>query len=563
MSDASRIHQGALNQADDSVNTHEGTVNNNHDQYMFLQDSMQLKLSNTRRLVQNLADRAYCLENSIQHTKESLSNVEAANRAKDGPLQLCLWRIEQRSRRPNPREQVRDDAEMALENEKAALMQTKFDLNDAAERSKDMIRNLEARLAEVRDDLHHKKHTLGIDEMCLAKAQASYANVAFRTPRPQGLPTAPHKMMGPNRDVQRFGHVEGHNNEMFRVNRTAALDRYSGSHDQASDMLREENTRLIARCDQTAKDAKATSDSCLADRHRELHNMKMRIDSQIHETNSKIDHTNGIISETRYHMGALQEPLAMHGTCAAFRSDRTAREHILDPVGAALAEHQDSVLNAHEDLARELMREKAHLRALFDKRKQLEDDMKDKSSACAIDARCLNHGTVPVPGGDRGLIGPIGDFEPLRAEHRAEYNRIVGLPMADPGISNRASSMEPVWYGRSSGIHRGGSNHTHRDFNPQGFSTPGRGSSVPGYVTPGRTMNMLQATQLPHASTPPMNSLTRFQGSTGGHLRRPTTPHGLGSTGGQTRRPMTPRGFHGGSGTNPLMVTGQAGAMYS
>jgi len=545
MGDAANTHQAALNQAENSVRTHEDTVNKNHDQYRAVQDNMELKVSNTRRLVETLSDRAYCLENSIQHTRESLGNVEAANRAKDGPLQLCLWRIEQRTKRPYPREQVRDDAEVALEDEKATLIQTKWDLSDAAERTKDMIRQLEARLAEVRDDLHHKKHALGIDEMCLSKAQASFANMAFKTPRPQGPPTTRDKMVRDKTDAERFGHAESHNNEMFRVNRTGALERHSASHDEAADILREANTRLIARCEQAAKEAKMNTDRCLRDRLHELQHMRMRIEDQIRETESKIDHTNGIIAETRYHMGALQEPLAMQGTCAAFRKDRTAREHITDPVAAALAEHQDGVLQAHEDLAKEQEKEKAHLKALFDKKKQLEDDLKDKSSACSIDSRCLNHGTIPVRGGDRGLIGPVGEFVPLRAEHRAEYTRTVGMPMADPGISKRTTAVDPVSYGRSGGVHRGGSNHTHQDYNAQGSSTAGRGGSAPGYATAGRTMNMLQATQLPHATAPPMNNFTRFPGGTGGPLRGP----------------MTPRGGLG-AGTNPLVQSGRAAVSY-
>jgi len=545
MGDAANTHQAALNQAENSVRTHEDTVNKNHDQYRAVQDNMELKVSNTRRLVETLSDRAYCLENSIQHTRESLGNVEAANRAKDGPLQLCLWRIEQRTKRPYPRELVRDDAEVALEDEKATLVQTKYDLSDAAERTKDMIRQLEARLAEVRDDLHHKKHALGIDEMCLAKAQASFANMAFRTPRPQGPPTTREKMVRDRQAAERFGHAESHNNEMFRVNRTGALERHSASHDEAADILREANTRLIARCEQAAKEAKMNTDRCLRDRLHELQHMRMRIEEQIRETESKIDHTNGIISETRYHMGALQEPLAMQGACAGFRKDRTAREHITDPVAAALAEHQDGVLQAHEDLGKEQEKEKAHLKALFEKKKQLEDDLKDKSSACSIDARCLNHGTIPVRNGDRGLIGPVGEFVPLRAEHRAEYVRTTGMPMADPGISNRSTSVDPVAYGRTGGVHRGGSNHTHHDYNAQGFSTPGRGGSVPGYASAGRTMNMLQATQLPHAAAPPMNNFTRFPGGTGGPMRGP----------------MTPRGGLG-AGTNPLVQSGRAAVSY-
>ena len=325
MAEPQLAHQGALDQAEGSVRTHEGTLNDNHDMYKEVHDSTEQKVSDTRRLVENLTDRAYGLEISIQHTRESQGQLEAALRAKDAPLQLCLWRLEQRSKRP-PHEQVRDVVELALEEEKATLIQTKWDLRDAIERTKAMINEMENRLAEVRDDLHHKQHALGIDEMCLAKAQSSYHTMAFRTPRPQG-PTLGVKTAGSKRQSGLFPHVEAHNYEVFRQNRTGQLECHAASHDEAADVLREQNTRLVARCE------KAANDECLQ--------MRMRLENQIRETESEIDHTNGIISETRFHMGALQKPLAAQqaGPRVAWPEDdpRAAWPHAAAGGGAVAA----------------------------------------------------------------------------------------------------------------------------------------------------------------------------------------------------------------------------------
>lgn len=541
MAEAQMAHQGALDQAEESVRTHEGTVNDNHDMYKEVHDSMEQKVSNTRRLVENLTDRAYCLENSIQHTRESQGQLEAALRAKDAPLQLCLWRLEQRSKRP-PREQVRDDVELALEEEKATLIQTKWDLSDAIERTKAMINEMENRLAEVRDDLHHKQHALGIDEMCLAKAQSSYHTMAFRTPRPQG-PTLGGKTAGSKRQSGLFPHVEAHNNEVFRQNRTGQLERHAASHDEAADVLREQNTRLIARCEKAANDAKASTDRCLRDRVHECQQMRMRLEDQIRETESKIDHTNGIISETRFHMGALQEPLAMVGACGSFRKDRTAREHITDPVSTKLQEHQDTVMRAHEDLADQHQKEKDNLQRLWERKKQLEEDLKDKTTACHIDSRCLNHGTLPIRGGDRGTIGPVGDFEPLH-QRAADYQRSYGMPLpnhGDPlpgrgGHTARGAFLDPAFDGR------GGSDHTHRGFNAQGASTPGRaGTFSPGYTSTGRTMNQLASHTLAPV-TSPMNS-----------QKYGVTQRGSGT--------MTPRTF-GAAGSNIFRDTARAAMTY-
>ena len=49
-------------------------------------------------------------------SRQSLLKVEEALEAKEAPLNLCAWRLEQRERRPL-REQVRDAAEVCLEVE--------------------------------------------------------------------------------------------------------------------------------------------------------------------------------------------------------------------------------------------------------------------------------------------------------------------------------------------------------------------------------------------------------------------------------------------------------------
>merc|ERR1719414_2625558 len=100
---------------------------------------------------------------SIQHTKHSYDSLEAAHKAKDPQIQLCMWRLEQRERRPL-REQVRDQTEIALESEKELLCETQRRLSDGMKRTKAMISELEGKWAEVRHDLDHKTQALGIDE---------------------------------------------------------------------------------------------------------------------------------------------------------------------------------------------------------------------------------------------------------------------------------------------------------------------------------------------------------------------------------------------------------------
>lgn len=82
--------------------------------YNELHSSLEQKVKTSQRLVEKLQLRAQSVENSVQHTKQTLMKLEDALVAKYAPLTLCAWRMEQRERRPL-REQVRDAAEVCLE----------------------------------------------------------------------------------------------------------------------------------------------------------------------------------------------------------------------------------------------------------------------------------------------------------------------------------------------------------------------------------------------------------------------------------------------------------------
>mmetsp|Transcript_138911 Transcript_138911/g.387399 ORF Transcript_138911/g.387399 Transcript_138911/m.387399 type:complete len:536 (-) Transcript_138911:385-1992(-) len=386
MMQAQRAHDAAMEQSDRSRRAHEEAVNNNHDMYNDLNSNLEQKVADSHNLVQQLQQRAHFMENSIQHTRQSLAELETAMQAKDPPLQLCLWRMEQRTRRPG-REQVRDIVEVALEEERTKLTQLKWELSDAAERTRTMIADLERKLGDVRQDIEHKSHALGIDEMCLATAQSSFLAVSMRTPRPA--------VVGSKRSSDRFAYLDSHNNEQRRQHKSGALDRSAADSEDLATTLRDDNQALVMRCAIAASEAKSKTDRAFQDRVNESQRVRMRLEDEIRETDAKIDVTNNTISDTRHHIGALQEPMAMTNTCSHWRKERTAPEHITDPVATSLQEHHDTLLRAHEDLTTQHQAEKVNLQNLWARRKQLSEDLKDKTAAQQIDSRCLSHGGAP------------------------------------------------------------------------------------------------------------------------------------------------------------------------
>jgi len=523
MGAAQAAHQNAMNQADSSAQAHDDTVNATHDMYKDVVGVMDQKASNTKTLVETLQNRAWCLDGSLQQTRESLLQLQTAMRAKDGPMQLCLWRLGERTKRCNKREQVRDDAEIALEEERATLLQTQMDLANSIEQTKDMIRQLAARMTDVREDLRHKTHSLGVDELSLANAQSSYATTASRTPPRKGPLASLGKSAGVRRMPDRFGLVEGDSNEQMRMQRTMQLEKHAADHDEAARILCEQNTRLMDRCHYAVLDAKAHSDTCLGERINETQHMKMRLQDQIYETDSKISHINGIMAETNFHMNNLQEPTSMHSKAASVRADRTNRESFLDPVTAHLAANSDGVMQAHANLSMEHQKEREQLQSLHDHRRQLEEDLHGKALAISIDQRCLKMRVSDVVGTQHmGGVGP-----PLPPGAGPDYYRINGPPLPNHGdpLPGRGGHTirsdqggDPLAYGRGGASARANSSFSQRDYNMAGSMPPFHG-------TAGRTMVPFQA------GAPTANNF-RLSGST----PRNGTPRGLSATGNSVLR---------------------------
>eukprot|EP00434_Breviolum_minutum_P001204 symbB.v1.2.001053.t1/scaffold33.1/size517934/5 len=172
MFQAQRSHRKAMSQQDQSSRAHEEAMSDNMGMYNELHSSLEQKVKTSQRLVDKLSHRAQSVEHSLQHTRSTLMKLQEALAAKDPPLALVMWRMEQREKRPL-REQVRDTVEVCLEVEKASLMDAQRRLKEFIKKTQATITCLENKLEELRHDIQQKTQALSVDELCLRTTSRS------------------------------------------------------------------------------------------------------------------------------------------------------------------------------------------------------------------------------------------------------------------------------------------------------------------------------------------------------------------------------------------------------
>eukprot|EP00928_Gymnodinium_smaydae_P070569 TRINITY_DN54379_c0_g1_i1.p1 TRINITY_DN54379_c0_g1~~TRINITY_DN54379_c0_g1_i1.p1 ORF type:complete len:493 (+),score=122.89 TRINITY_DN54379_c0_g1_i1:89-1480(+) len=393
MSSAFAAQNKAHRQIDQSRRAHEMTVGDSLEMYNDLHGSLEQKVRTTHRLVDKLTKRGESVARSIDQSKQSLAALEAAFQAKDAPLQLCMWRMEQREKRPL-REQVRDNVETSLEEEKHVLMDTQRRLAEAIKRTKQMIALLDGKLEEVTNDVEQKVQALSVDEMCLRTTHRSWQSVvespAARTTGFGGggrIPSAGRRNgTRPQVDIS-----VGSKNEVTRQQEAVRLAQQAQGREEDAKDLREESHKLIQRCERVAEEALRKSERMMQERINENQQMRKRLATEISETQMKIDHTKNTIADTKSQIKALEEPIELTSTCHAWRKQRANKEHILDPVSARLSEHQTMLLRANEELRAHNRHERGILQDLQERRDRLKEDLRDKTTSLHIDLNCLSH----------------------------------------------------------------------------------------------------------------------------------------------------------------------------
>ncbi|CAJ1401656.1 unnamed protein product [Effrenium voratum] len=399
MYSAQSTHRKAMDQQDRSNRTHGEVMSDNMGMYNELHTSLEQKVKTSQRLLDKLLHRAQSVENSLQHTRQTLQKLEEALAAKEAPLALCTWRMEQRERRPL-REQVRDTVEVCLEVEKAALVDAQRKLKDFIKKTKATIAALESKLEEVRHDIAQKTQALSVDELCLRTTSRSFDQVAERSiQRPTGSPSrnmppsthARRRTAGAQAARHEVASHESARNEVLRQQEALRLNQSAVHREEAAKELREEASKLVQRLARAAEEATSKSDKSMKDRVNENQQMRRRLEQELRETCNQINMTKGTIQDTKSQIRSLEEPMELTSTCASWRKQRATKEHIHDPVTTTIQEHQMTLLRCHEDLRQHHQNEKTILQELQEKKEQLKEDLRDKTAALHIDLNCLTH----------------------------------------------------------------------------------------------------------------------------------------------------------------------------
>lgn len=402
MYQAQHTQRKATGQHDTSFKAHSEVMSDNLNMYNDLHNSLDQKVKTSQRLLDKLMHRAESVENSLQHTRHTLEKLEQSLAAKEAPLQLCMWRMEQRDRRPL-REQVRDAVEVSLEVEKATLIDSQRKLKDAIKRTKATNQILESKLEELRFDINQKSQALSVDEMCLRTTHRSLGTVAERTAQARASSSGGRfgggSLAGSKRSTRHDVAVhESSRNEVARQQEAVRLNQSAVSREEAAKELRDECAKLIARCQRACEEATARSERALKERVNDNQQMRRRLESELRETLNQIQNTKGTMSETKSQIQALEEPMELTSSCNSWRKQRATKELIVDPVTTSLQEHQMVLLRCNEELRGQHSHEKNVLQELQDKRERLKEDLRDKTSSLHIDLNCLTHEATQMNG---------------------------------------------------------------------------------------------------------------------------------------------------------------------
>jgi len=138
MSNAYGTQVQALKQSEESQKSHMDTTNSNLAMYKELHGKLEGKVQTTHRIIDKLEARSKSMDDAVTKTTKSLAQLEVAYSGKAMPIKMCAWRMEQRQKRPL-REHVRDQVEIALDDERAALAETQKKLQEAMVVTKNMI----------------------------------------------------------------------------------------------------------------------------------------------------------------------------------------------------------------------------------------------------------------------------------------------------------------------------------------------------------------------------------------------------------------------------------------
>jgi hypothetical protein len=176
--------------------------------------------------------------------------------------------------------------------------------------------------------------------------------------------------------------------EEKRQNETITRIHKAKEAERAAQALRDENDQLITRTDNECDFALQHVETSLTRRLDENQAMRQNLEKTIDETKRKIAMMMHSISLTGAEMKSHEEPMSLNNTRDNFRSTRTRRENIGDPVTSSMNRHKMNLATNYGVLNDCQSNESNCLAMLQQAKKDLEADLSDKTKAMNIDLTC-------------------------------------------------------------------------------------------------------------------------------------------------------------------------------
>lgn len=389
-----------------SAKSHFQTRLDNVTQYQNVQRNFNKKIGVTRKLKEQVDVRVQSMAQAGRAVQRCLTELLETKHSLDGPRQLCSWRLEQRAMRP-ARELIRDNLEIALEEEHEALLKGQRLLQLKADQTEGLLSQLQSLHRELKSDGEYKAGSMSIDKQCVDTKHQTWPGTARvslglnhwtacevpEVPQTAALPPliATHSADGTHK-TSMVHKANCEHEELMRQEDTLMRIRHARDLERDAEDYREQAEEVRRQVLASTKGALKRVQEEMRKRIAATQAMKKRVEFLVSETKARIGLLTQSMTRTGSQMQSHAEPLHLCAIRESIRSRRVKHEDIADPVASAMDEHKIHLKQNHDELEECRQNEVEMLQDLENMRHQLESDLRDKVEALSIDVRCQKHG---------------------------------------------------------------------------------------------------------------------------------------------------------------------------
>eukprot|EP00929_Paragymnodinium_shiwhaense_P107756 TRINITY_DN74118_c0_g1_i1.p1 TRINITY_DN74118_c0_g1~~TRINITY_DN74118_c0_g1_i1.p1 ORF type:complete len:449 (-),score=110.35 TRINITY_DN74118_c0_g1_i1:267-1613(-) len=348
------------------------------------------KIRNTEGLSQQLSSHIKMLRNTLEHTEWSLGKLKAATQELVKPMNLCKQRLALRQKRPK-REMVYDPFQESLLAEEKELQVGRSKLSDAMQETQKLHTELVHLSALLEADLQDKQHSLDIDSVCVNNKGLDVRTKKLDkiyNRKDVGLRPVFPEIMATPRDPRAM--TQGRHEERSRQLNTLRLVEAAVQLEQRAKERWQLSSEVM---EWVSKQAQAVLKRTQFDmgakiEHTEL--LRQELTKQRRVTEQTIQELQRCLGMATDKLNYLEKPMTANFQRTKIRSGRTAREATADEVSEALTEQRYALQGKKLSLQEQVMQMERTLEELQRAYVQIQEDIRDKEAALAIDRQCAS-----------------------------------------------------------------------------------------------------------------------------------------------------------------------------